>query len=43
MLDTTSNIRLQEVLEVMSVSKEMVDFRDSANEIGIFFVKRLEN
>ena len=38
MLDTTSNIQItKEVLEVMSVSKEMVDFRDSANEIGNYF------
>lgn len=30
--------RLQkEVLEVMSISKDMVDFRDSANEIGIVY------
>ena len=34
--------RLQkEVLEVMSVSKEMVDFRDSANEIGIIYREKI--
>ncbi len=27
----------KEILEVMSISKEIVDFRDSANEIGIIY------
>ena len=31
----------KEILEVMSISKEMVDFRDSANQIGIVYREKI--